>query len=295
MSTNTLLVVLLGLFFVGQIFLVTHPDPALSSTSSSSFLDPAAMKVSHQLAKQHQIESTTSSPLENEVLGPRKEPEPPHSQGEYETPLMNESTPSAFENAKEATTTTVSTPTVVIPTASKSARKTLAAAAAASVASANAKAVNKNSGDSDNESTGASPLMTMLHKAGLTNISQADLDTLPTWEQLTRQYGDLEQGPAIVGMDSCERYRQQTVHKHRRYAAPAGMFNTGTNAVAFHLEHNLQALQKWQVPWGKHRMESVRLTHIAPGFEKAIKEDAMPIVMIRDPLHWMQSMVCCYL
>jgi hypothetical protein len=35
------------------------------------------------------------------------------------------------------------------------------------------------------------------------------------------------------------------------------MFNTGTNALAFRLEHNLQAAQKWQVRWGKHPMESV--------------------------------------
>jgi hypothetical protein len=289
-STNTILVVLLGLFFVGQIFLAMHPDPALSSTSSSSFLDPAAMKVSHHLAKQQQIGATTaSSPLESEVLGPK---EPPHSQGEYETLLMkNESSPSALEKNVKYATTTASTPmkiTTTVPTTTAS----IPTASTAPVEAAPVANANKNSGNSDSsKSSSSNPLMTMLHKAGLTNISQADLDTLPTWESLTRQYGDLEQGPVMVGMDSCERYRQQTVHHRRRYAAPAGMFNTGTNAVAFHLEHNLQALQKWQVPWGKHRMESVRLTHIAPGFEKAILQDAMPIVMIRDPLHWMQSMV----
>jgi hypothetical protein len=134
------------------------------------------------------------------------------------------------------------------------------------------------------------PLLTMLQGAGLTNISAADLASLPTWEKLTQQYGDFSKGPMIVGMESCERYRQQ-VAQRRRYAAPGGMFNTGTNAAAFHLEHNLKAAQKWQLPWGKHREAKVRLSHTASGFDKAIKEDVMPIVMIRDPLHWMQSMV----
>jgi hypothetical protein len=41
-------------------------------------------------------------------------------------------------------------------------------------------------------------------------------------------------------------------------------------------------------------MESVTLTHAAPSFGKASKQDAMPIVMIRDPLHWMQSIVLYY-
>jgi hypothetical protein len=271
-STSTLLVVLLGLSAVGQIFFVI-PDPALittqktSSSSSSSTtstdgsdqhhqqhplsLNPAAWKVSHHLAK-HQVATTTLPSLYNEILGAR---EPP-SQGKYEIVLTNESSSPSLEHVKEAT-----------PSNNASTPMTAAA-----------------------NSSGEDPLLTLLQKAGLTDIPKADLATLPTWEQLTRQYGDLQKGPTIVGMESCERYRQQ-VHKRHRYAAPAGMFNTGTNAAAFHLEHNLQALQKWQVPWGKHRMESVRLTHTAPSFEKASKQDAMPIVMIRDPLHWMQSMV----
>jgi hypothetical protein len=103
----------------------------------------------------------------------------------------------------------------------------------------------------------------MLQKAGLTKISQADLARLPTLEQWKRQYGNVHLGPVITGMDSCERYRQQ-VQQRRRYAAPAGMSNTGTNALFFHLKHNLQATQKYEVPWGKHLMESLRLTHTVP-------------------------------
>lgn len=273
-GTTTLLVVLLGLLAVGQILLVTPPDPAThmsstpqqqqqqqqitSSSSSSSLIDPTAWKLSHHLsAKVQQVAAATST--DNEILGVR---EPSHSLLEYETVTMNESELSPNrQNPKKAfsmipTTTTTST----TPTEERS---------------------------SDSSSI---QMSTMLQEAGLTNISEADLAALPKLEQLKRQYGNIETGPVMTGMDSCERYRQQ-VKQRRRYAAPAGMFNTGTNALAFHLEHNLRAMFKWQVPWGKHRMESVRLTHIAPSMEKAIKEDALPIVMIRDPLHWMQSMV----
>jgi hypothetical protein len=273
-GTPTLLVILLGLLAVGQIFLVSPPDPSAlrsiqqqsqSQTSTSSrgssknhnnLIDPTAWKVSHHLAAK-----------DNEILGTRAEPAA-HSEDDYETVRINEndSKSSPISNSKKAAATV---PTTTVPTATvpKPPVET-----------------------SDNGDAPTSPLTIMLQQAGLTDISKADLAGLPTLEQLTRQYGNIEKWPIITGMDTCERYRQQVKHR-RRYAAPAGMFNTGTNALDFHLEHNLQAMQKWQVPWGKHRMESVRLTHTAPDMEKARKEDALPIVVIRDPLHWMQSMV----
>jgi hypothetical protein len=80
------------------------------------------------------------------------------------------------------------------------------------------------------------------------------------------------------------------VPQHRRIVAVAGLFNTGTNAMEFHLRKNIAAPSKWQVPWGKHRDPSVRLIHVAPGMEKVEQRDVLPIVIMRDPLHWMQSM-----
>jgi hypothetical protein len=181
-------------------------------------------------------------------------------------------------HASAPTVNTATVPTISIPSPP-------VVAAAAVLAS------NTNSGSgNDATSDASSPLSIMLQKAGLSKISQADLARLPTLAQWTRQYGNVQSGPVIIGMDSCERYRQQ-VKQRRRYAAPAGMYNTGTNALFFHLKHNLQAAQKYEVPWGKHLMESLRLTHTDPSMKMVDKQDAMPIVMIRDPLHWMQSMV----
>lgn len=140
-------------------------------------------------------------------------------------------------------------------------------------------------------STVVDPLLEFLQATGL-NISQADRATLPTWASMTQQYGDsLTTGPVVVGMDTCQRYREQ-VPAARRYVGPAGMFNTGTNAAAYHVQHNLNGIKwKWQIPWGKHRMANVRLSHKAGGMESTVPQDALPIVLIRDPLHWMQSMV----
>jgi hypothetical protein len=310
--TTTLLVVLLGLLAVGQIVFVTPPDPALirrssaqqqqQQTSSSSnnnnnnLIDPTAWKVSHHLAAKEEREvavaaAATASVYENEILGGGSREAPA---GEYETVGMmhhdNESSslPAVDETTKEAATvpSIATVPTTHIPVP----------AAVAVLASNSNNSFGGGGGGNDSDKTSDAPppsssLSIMLQKAGLSDISKADLAGLPTVEELTRQYGNVLSGrPVITGMDSCERYRQQ-VKQRRRYAAPAGMFNTGTNALVFHLEHNLQAAQKWQVPWGKHRMESVRLTHTAPSMEMAHKQDALPIVMIRDPLHWMQSMV----
>jgi hypothetical protein len=114
--------------------------------------------------------------------------------------------------------------------------------------------------------------------------------TLPTWPLLQSLYGKMEE-PIVLGMERCQTYRDNVLPK-QRYTAVAGMFNTGTNAMEHHLKHNLvQMRSTWQVPWGKHRMPFVRLSHKANGLEKEDQTKVMPVVMIRDPFHWMQSMV----
>ena len=116
--------------------------------------------------------------------------------------------------------------------------------------------------------------------------------TLPSWSSLQTLYGDLDQ-PIIIGLETCAMYQQQ-VPPSQRYTAVAGMFNTGTNAMEFHLRTNIPAVRHtWQVPWGKHRMPFVRLSHVAPGMDQENQQQVLPIVMIRDPFHWMQSMVGC--
>lgn len=132
------------------------------------------------------------------------------------------------------------------------------------------------------------PVQVLLDEAGFRNVSDEELSKLPSWQTLTGLYGDLKE-PIIIGMDTCEDYRNK-VPLRQRYTAVAGLFNTGTNAMEYNLQHNVNAPSAWQVPWGKHRMEFVRLNHTAPGAENRVKAHVLPVVMIRDPFHWMQSM-----
>jgi hypothetical protein len=47
---------------------------------------------------------------------------------------------------------------------------------------------------------------------------------------------------------------------------------------------------KWQVPWGKHMMAKFRLQNVAKREEKTNKTSVLPVVVVRDPYSWMQSM-----
>ncbi|KAL7565791.1 hypothetical protein ACA910_015571 [Epithemia clementina (nom. ined.)] len=105
------------------------------------------------------------------------------------------------------------------------------------------------------------------------------------------------EGPVIYGMDTCEAYRQLVPNLRDRYVAPAGMFNTGTNNLEYSMKYNLEwygtgAKAYYQVPWGKHRMEARRLRHVAKtGKSSGLDQTkCLPIVIVRDPYHWMQSM-----
>lgn len=137
------------------------------------------------------------------------------------------------------------------------------------------------------------PLQRIITAAG---VSQSDIDhnnitdRLPKiYQAMIEQYGDM-QTPIIHGMERCPTY-QQNVPKEQRIVGVAGMFNTGTNAMEYHLRENLSMLKHvWQVPWGKHRVPYVRLHHIAPGMDNIQQEHVLPIIMIRDPFNWMQSM-----
>jgi hypothetical protein len=137
-----------------------------------------------------------------------------------------------------------------------------------------------------NATTHENPILQVLVAAGLKDIDPKDLEGLPSPETLTALYGPLKE-PVVVGMDTCAAYRDK-VQPSERVAAVAGMFNTGTNAMAFHLRKNINIKNTWQVPWGKHRMEYVRLNHTAEGLEDVNKQNVLPIVLIRDPLYWLQ-------
>jgi len=149
-------------------------------------------------------------------------------------------------------------------------------------------------------------LMQVLKEAGVVDtLTREELDAVPqlerVWNQLysprsprstgaTNATTSASTGPLIYGLETCEAYRQM-VPLNERYTAPAGMFNTGTNNLQTSLQKNIKDIRSYyQVPWGKHRMEARRLHHVAPGAEKFVHEKCLPIVIVRDPYHWMQSM-----
>jgi hypothetical protein len=86
------------------------------------------------------------------------------------------------------------------------------------------------------------------------------LPFLPPWSSVMAQYGD---GPRIHGLETCAAYRKATPIDERTMAS-TGLFNSGTNLLAFLMEDNCEispGLQKyggcrlpqrgisWQPPW----------------------------------------------
>jgi len=132
-------------------------------------------------------------------------------------------------------------------------------------------------------------IIALLKDAGVySTLTAEELSSLPSWNHVEALYG---QQPVIVGSERCAEYRE-TVKLEDRYVGIAGLFNTGTNLLDVHYHKNIKGIGKlWQVPWGKHRMPSVRLTHKAKKFEKYNPKNVFPVVIVRDPLAWMQS-VC---
>ena len=140
------------------------------------------------------------------------------------------------------------------------------------------------------------------------DVSPEDIELLPTWGEVKSLYGS---EPIIIGLETCAKFRE-TVPAEDMYIAPAGMFNTGTNLLANNLAQfcrlpKREAVtkhdqtpghgRKWkagtmfQVPWGKHMLASLRLKHEAEIGSKDVNQShVLPIVMVKDPYHWMQSM-----
>lgn len=127
----------------------------------------------------------------------------------------------------------------------------------------------------------------LLQDAGVTSLSQEEQSQLPQWQQVIDLYGD---DIILHGQEHCEIFRQH-VPPHNRILAVAGLFNTGTNLLHTQFTKNIHGVKTiWQVPWGKHRMAQVKWDHTAHGMEQHNKKHVLPLVMLRDPLAWMQSM-----
>lgn len=77
------------------------------------------------------------------------------------------------------------------------------------------------------------PILALLRNAGIEDLTEEDKQNLPDWKALQSLYGDLEE-PLIIGLETCATYRNM-VPPPQRYAAVAGLFNTGTNAMQHHV------------------------------------------------------------
>lgn len=124
-------------------------------------------------------------------------------------------------------------------------------------------------------------------------FSSETLNSLPKWSDIVDLYGESR----IVGLESCPKYRQQVADPSMRTVGVAGMFNSGTNVLHFMLMANcINRAAKdstgvlWQVPWGKHVPASQRSVHSNEKLQHMKYSTVFPVVIVRDPYTWMQSM-----
>lgn len=145
---------------------------------------------------------------------------------------------------------------------------------------------------------GKEEVIKILEEAGENNLDDATIERLPTWKEIVDIYGG---EPKIFGLDTCATF-QTTIDPQESFLAPAGAFNSGTNLMAELLIANchLPARQRkhginsrgvrWQVNWGKHQSPKWRLDHDVTTDGKVPNKNILPVVTIRDPYLWMQSM-----
>eukprot|EP00934_Nitzschia_sp_Nitz4_P000262 Nitzschia sp. Nitz4//scaffold66_size103028//96921//98281//NITZ4_004517-RA/size103028-snap-gene-0.148-mRNA-1//-1//CDS//3329556407//262//frame0 len=128
------------------------------------------------------------------------------------------------------------------------------------------------------------PLLEVLRWAGV-NLSAIDVNSLPTWKEVADRFGD---EPVVLGQDTCQAFRE-SIPPRQRVLGVAGPFNSGTNILALTLINNCRNVGvRAQVNWGKH--QSPRFRYVNYVHEKMNNTDYLPIVAVRDPYSWFQSM-----
>jgi hypothetical protein len=140
-------------------------------------------------------------------------------------------------------------------------------------------------------------LLNFLYQSTTSPIQTSSSIDLPGWSQIEERYGPTF--PRILGLEQCEQYRNTLVpDPHDRWVAPAGLFHSGTNLMAKLLAKtctggNLQP--RGQVPYGKHNpfqaatIDGYRIPKAEYQQVKNISQ-VLPIVMVRHPLDWLQSL-----
>ena len=148
------------------------------------------------------------------------------------------------------------------------------------------------------------PMLDILELAGET-IDEEMLEKLPTWSKVTSVIGTTK--PIIFGLEHCP-----SIDKDEMILAISGMFNSGTNNLYQLLKMNCNIRSskyidiwgkprlrvRWQTPWGKHepadRRSSIDDTTTKPNptylDDHWSLETILPVLSVRDPYTWMQSM-----
>ena len=118
-------------------------------------------------------------------------------------------------------------------------------------------------------------------------FSNDTLAMLPKWSEVTTFYGS----PKVIGLEHCSTY-QQFISIDSRTIGVAGTFNSGTNLLSELLQLNchIPGGILWQVPWGKHLPASMRGNHTTRDNQHIPYKSTLPVVTVRDPYTWMQSM-----
>lgn len=158
-----------------------------------------------------------------------------------------------------------------------------------------AKGLLKTSAGRTSSCQGRGQLLRILEQA---KVNVTDCTDLPTWEQVASLYGE---SPVIIGQERCEEFRRR-VQTSNNNSVPriAGLYNTGTNALAklWEVNWNVDELAwfnpkshfKFDVPWGKHVPLSWQSNVTVPPLNPTPKGLVLPVVLVRDPFWWMQSM-----
>ena len=151
-----------------------------------------------------------------------------------------------------------------------------------------------------NMDVGKEKIYEILEQAG---VKKHDMDLatrrkLPTWTKVQQLYGT---EPKIYGLERCKAFTSN-VDPAVSFFGIAGTFNSGTNLLAELLIQNCQITQRmqkygedqkgirWQVPWGKHTPVEFREQHVTTTDRDVPLENSFPMITIRDPYRWMQSM-----
>jgi hypothetical protein len=160
--------------------------------------------------------------------------------------------------------------------------------------------------NSNNSSNSNLDSLMRLHDLGIPVcwLDSAIRNRILPWSTIAKNYGDT---PRIIGLDQCQALQQAIPKLEDRWLAVAGLFHSGTNLLFTLLSHHCNmrpslptttpALSSsstyrgiaWQVSWGKHQPAYVRDT-LYRVTSKLSPSQQLPVVMIRHPYTWMESM-----